>query len=158
MFGLMGRQALVKQLDVKRIEQALEEAERRSSGEIRVSVAPLFWGGVRAEAERAFERLGMTNTRERNGVLFFVVPARRQFVVLGDEGIHARVGDAFWQSVAEAVSKKFHAGDFTGGLVDGIHAVGERLAAHFPHRGPDDVNELPNAVDFGGTGPTNSGS
>lgn len=149
MFGLMGKRGLVRHLDAALIEKALAEAEQKSSGEIRVSVAPLFWGSVRAEAERAFERLQMTNTRERNGVLFFVVPSRRQFVVLGDEGIHAKVGDDFWRAVVDAVSKKFHAGDFTGGLLDGIHAVGERLAEHFPHAGEHDVNELPNAVDFG---------
>lgn len=149
MFGLVTKRGLMKRLDVARIERALEEAEQKSSGEIRVSVAPLFWGSVRAEAERAFERLGMTNTKERNGVLFFVVPSRRRFVVLGDEGIHRKVGDDFWRAVVDAVTRKFHQGDFTGGLVDGIHAVGDRLAEHFPHAGEADVNELPNTVDFG---------
>ncbi|HZA51699.1 MAG TPA: TPM domain-containing protein, partial [Myxococcaceae bacterium] len=88
----LGRRSLLRRIDVKRVEHALREAEKRASGEIRVSVAPLFWGSVRKEAERAFVRLGMSRTKERNGVLFFVVPARRKFVVLGDEGIHAKVG------------------------------------------------------------------
>lgn len=146
--GLFGKAALMKKLDVARIEKALEAAELRTSGEIRVSVAPLFWGSLEVAADRAFTRLGMTNTRERNGVLFFVVPARRRFVVLGDEGIHQKVGQDFWNAIADAMSAKFRTGDFTGGLEDGIHTVGEKLATHFPRR-PDDVNELPNTVDFG---------
>ena len=145
----LGRRSLLRRIDVKRVEHALREAEKRASGEIRVSVAPLFWGSVRKEAERAFVRLGMSRTKERNGVLFFVVPARRKFVVLGDEGIHAKVGQEFWEKVAAALSAKFRSGDFTGGLVDAIAVGGEQLARHFPHAGEADVNELPDHVDFG---------
>src|SRR5919198_3819690 len=97
------RQSLLRRLDVKRIEDALREAEKRSSGEIRVSVAPFFWGSVRKAAERAFTRLGLTQTKARNGVLLFVVPARRKFVVLGDDGIHAKVGQQFWDKTAAAL-------------------------------------------------------
>ncbi len=139
----------MQKLDVPRIEAALRAAEQRTSGEIRVSVAPLFWGNVLKAAERAFVRLGMTGTKERNGVLFLVVPSRRRFVVLGDEGIHARVGQGFWEDVARAVSERFKDKDFTGGLVEGIEEVGRQLEQHFPHRGERDENELPDSVDFG---------
>jgi uncharacterized membrane protein len=150
MLGILGRRELVKKLDVPRIEAALKEAEQRTSGEIRVSVAPLFWGSMQREAERAFDRLGMTGTQERNGVLIFMCPSRRRFVVLGDEGIHQKVGQSFWDRVAQALSAKFKEGDFTGGLIDGIHAIGHELCVHFPHRGEADSNELPDEVDFGG--------
>lgn len=146
---MVTRRGLIKLLDTKRIEAALAAAEKQTSGEIRVSVAPFFWGDVRRAAERAFERMGMTATKERNGVLFFLVPARKQFVVLGDAGIHAKVGQAFWDKVAAALSGKFHAGDYTGGLVDAIAVVGDELRHHFPHAGEKDVNELPDTVDFG---------
>ena len=145
----LGRRGLLDRLDVKRIEDALRAAEKRSSGEIRVSVAPFFWGSVRKAGERAFTRLALTKTKARNGVLLFVVPARRKFVVLGDEGIHAKVGQEFWEKVAAALSAKFHTGDFTGGLVDAIGVIGDELAHHFPHAGEADVNELPDHVDFG---------
>lgn len=148
MFGWFGKRELLKQVDTARIEAALKAAEEKTSGEVRVSISPFFWGSVRRAAERAFERMGMTQTRSRNGVLFFVVPSRKTFVVLGDSGIHEKVGQDFWTSIAAAVTAKFHAGDFTGGLEDGIRTVGERLAAHFP-RGPDDVNELTDTVDGG---------
>lgn len=134
-------------IDRARVEEAIEQAERLTSGEIRVSIAPLFWGDVWSAARRAFVRLGMDRTRERNGVLFFVVPSRRRFCVLGDAGIHAKVGSAFWEAVVREVAGPFRAGDMTLGLERGIAAVGARLAEAFPRR-DDDRDELPNAVDM----------
>ncbi len=145
---VMTRKKLMRTIDAKRIEEAIRSAEHRTSGEICVSVSHLFWGSVEKAAERAFDRLGMTRTSHRNGVLFFVVPARRKFVVLGDAGIHEKVGDDFWKTVAAAVSEKFRAGDFTGGLVHGIDTVGEQLASHFPYDPATDKNELSDNVDF----------
>ena len=146
----MTHKALLRAIDSGRIEEAIRQAERKTSGEIRVSVSRLFWGDVRRVAERAFARLGITATRDRNGILFFIVPARRRFVVLGDEGIHAKVGQEFWERVAAAVSEHFRAGDFTEGLVRGIETVGEQLALHFPFDPAIDANELSDEVDFGG--------
>jgi uncharacterized membrane protein len=143
----MTKGALLRAVDGTRIQEAIRAAERRTSGEMRVSVSRFFWGDVRRVAERAFHRLGMTATRQRNAILFFVVPARRRFVVLGDEGIHAKVGQAFWDAIAASMSARFREGDFTGGLVQGIETAGEQLAAHFPYDPANDVNELPDAID-----------
>jgi len=145
----MHRRALKRLVDAEAVKRAIEEAEGRTSGEIRVSVSTFFWGNVRRTAELAFARLGMGQTAQRNGVLFFVVPSRRTFVVLGDEGIHAKVGQGFWDSVAAAMSARFKDRDFTGGLVHGITEAGNQLADHFPSQGPRDQNELPDDVDFG---------
>jgi uncharacterized membrane protein len=97
-------------------------------------------------AERAFERLGMTATRNRNAVLFFVVPARHKLVVLGDSGINEKVDADFWPRIVRALAERFRQSDFTGGIVAGIEAVGEELAMHFP-RLDSDTNELPDDVD-----------
>jgi uncharacterized membrane protein len=144
----MTRKGLLRTIDRSRIQDAIERAERRTSGEIRVSVCPIFWGDVRRVAERAFTRLGMTETRERNGILFFVVPSRRRFAIVGDSGIHAKVGPEFWTKVADAVATRFRAGDFTGGLLSGIEMVGDLLAERFPRNAALDVNELPDVVDW----------
>jgi uncharacterized membrane protein len=146
------RRRLLKQIDVAAVRRAIEAAERRTCGEIRVSLSLFFWGRVRTAAERAFVRLGMTATKDRNGVLFFIVPSRRRFVVLGDVGIHAQVGQQFWDKVAGSMAEDFRAGDFTRGLVRGIEAAGEQLAAHFPYDAATDRNELPDDVDLGGRG------
>jgi uncharacterized membrane protein len=130
------------------VKKAIEGAEKQTSGEIRVSVAPFFWGSVRRVAEKAFVRLGMTRTSRRNGILFFVVPSRRRFVVLGDQGIHEKAGQEFWDLLAAELSKKFQKGEFTEGLVKAIELAGERLAACFPFDEETDRNELPDEVDF----------
>jgi uncharacterized membrane protein len=135
-------------VDAERVEQAIREAGRATSGEIRVSVARFFWGDVEKVAGKAFRRLGMESTSERNGVLIFLVPGRKRFAVLGDSAIHAKVGQAFWEDVAACLSAHFSRGDFTEGLVEGIRLVGERLAAHFPRASAADQDELPEDVDF----------
>ena len=147
---VMTHRKLMESVDTRRIEEAILGAEQRTSGEVRVSVSRLFWGDVDKAARKAFERMGMTQTRQRNAVLFFVVPSRRKFVVLGDAGIHEKVGQQFWHSIVAVVSERFRGGDFTGGLVRGIELVGEQLAAHFPYDPDTDKDELPDSVDFGG--------
>lgn len=147
MLGI-GRRKLLKTIDQGRVLDAIREAEKRTSGEVRVSVSPFFWGSVRRVAERAFDRMGMTATKERNGILFFIVPARRRFTVLGDEGIHARVGQDYWESLVTLLADHFRKGEFTEGLVRAIKAAGVKLTEHFPYDAATDVNELPDEIDF----------
>lgn len=144
----LSRGSLRKCVNAQRVVQAIREAELATSGEIRVSVARFFWGDVEKVAAKAFHRLGMENTPERNGVLIFLVPGRKRFAVLGDVAIHAQVGQAFWEDVAACLSAHFRRGDFTEGLVEGIHLVGDRLASHFPRVCAQDQDVLPEDVDF----------
>ncbi len=144
---ILTRRGLYRAIDKDRVEKAIEAAESITSGEVRVAVSPLFWGDVQKVADHAFDRLGMRATAERNGVLLFVVPSRRRFAVLGDEGIHEKVHPAFWDEVAAEISRHFRNGDFTGGIVAALERLSAELATHFPRRS-DDVNELPNAVEF----------
>jgi uncharacterized membrane protein len=146
---IMTRRMLLRAVDTPRIEEAIRKAEQRTSGEIAVSVSRLFWGDIEKAAWKAFDRLGMTNTTERNGVLIFVIPSRRRFVVLGDSGIHAKVDEGFWTSVAAHLSEHFQKNNFTLGLVHAIEEIGEQLATHFPYNAVRDVNELSNEIDFG---------
>ncbi len=144
---ILTRRALYRAIDRHRVEQAIETAESITSGEVRVAVSPLFWGDVRAVAEATFDKLGMRATAERNGVLLFVVPSRRRFAVIGDAGIHEKVHPGFWDEVAAEISGRFRSGDFTGGIVGALERLSAELATHFPRR-DDDVDELPNAVEF----------
>lgn len=126
---------------------AVRDAEARTSGEIRVFVARGKLRGEDADtvAHREFERLKMSETAQRNGVLFFVAPRSRRFAVVGDAGVHAKCGQVFWDETARALESSFREGKFTEGLVAGIAKAGDLLAEHFPRRG-DDRNELPDAV------------
>ena len=143
------RRKLLKTIDVDRVKAAIAAAERETCGEVRVSVSRFFWGPVRSVAERAFARLGMAKTKDRNAVLFFIVPSRKKFVVLGDQGIHDKVGQEFWECVVGLMSGHFKKGEFTEGLVAGIGEAGRELAAYFPYDAATDVNELADDVDFG---------
>jgi uncharacterized membrane protein len=144
----MTRRQLLRNIDAARVKDAIARAEHRTSGEIMVSVAPIFWGSVEKAAQKAFVRLGITHTKEHNGVLIFVVPGRKKFMVIGDSGIHAKVGQEFWEAVAGQLSGHFRKGDFTGGLVSAVDVIGEKLERHFPYDAASDVNGLPDDVDF----------
>jgi uncharacterized membrane protein len=133
-------------IDKERIVSAIAAAELRTSGEIRVLVAEGRAQDPVAAAKRHFERLGMTKTAARNGVLIFVAPGSRTFAVIGDTGVHEKCGDAFWQELAAAMSEEFKRGEFTAGLVQGIGRAGVLLAEHFPRRS-DDKNELPDEIE-----------
>jgi len=140
------RRAFLKALDVPAVEEAIRRAERHTSGEVRVSIAGYFRGDPQRLAAGAFRRLRMDATRDRNAVLILIAPARRRVVVLGDEGIHARVGDPFWQGIAARLSESLGAGDATTALLRAIQAVGEELARQFPSQGQS-RNELPDTID-----------
>ena len=129
-----------------RVVLAIAQSERRTSGEIRVVVSHKKIADPIAEAKLQFERLGMTATSLRNGVLILLALDSRTFAVIGDTAVHQECGEEFWQKVADAMSQKFRNGEFTDGLIHGIERAGALLAAHFP-RAKDDRNELPNDIE-----------
>lgn len=147
--ALISQRRLLEIIDDDRVKAAIVAAEKLTSGEIRVSVSRFFWGNVQRAAHGAFTRLGMRATRDRNGILFFVVPSRRRFAIIGDEGIHQKVGQEFWEKLVAAMAEDFKAGKFNEGLIRGISEAGRSLSVHFPYEGNKDVNELPDDIDFG---------
>lgn len=132
-------------IDEGLVVAAIGRAERATSGEIRVVISQKNIADPVKAAQEQFERLGMTQTAARNGVLIFLAPRSRTFAVIGDRGVHEKCGDLFWQELAAAMTTHFRAGDFTAGLVLGIERAGALLAQHFP-RGDDDRNELPDGI------------
>jgi uncharacterized membrane protein len=142
----MNQTDFLKSLEMDRIVAAIDTAERQTSGEIRVHVQPTTRGAdIRTIAERTFERLGMTKTELRNGVLLFVACEEQRFVILGDKGINEKVPAGFWDDIAARLTVRFKAGEFTDGIVDAIHSAGDELKAFFP-RQSGDVNELTNEI------------
>lgn len=128
--------------DQTRIVDAIKAAERLTSGEIKVHVegrcpAP----DPMKRAQELFAKLGLTRTKERNGVLIYVAVRDRRFTILGDAGIHEEVGSQFWAEAVERMSIAFRRGAFGEGIVSAIQAVAPRLAHRFPRK-PDDKNEL----------------
>jgi uncharacterized membrane protein len=129
------------------IRAAIKEAEETTSGEIRVHIETNVAGNVLDRAAWIFKRIGMHNTSERNGVLYYLAVTNRKFAVIGDEGINARVKAGFWNEVKVLLEEYFNDGKFTEGLVKGILLTGLQLKEHFPHR-KNDINELPDDISF----------
>lgn len=142
----MRAREFVRQLEHDRIVEAIKSAEAKMSAEIRVYVhrGELKTDPLEAAAKR-FKKLGMQKTRERNAVLIFVAPRARKFAVVGDQGIHKRCGEAYWQQVVDLMREHFRNGRFSDALVDAISDIGRVLAEHFP-RGAEDKNELPDEI------------
>jgi uncharacterized membrane protein len=148
---MLSRRKFLQSLDTAAVEAAIARVETRTTSEIRVSIAGFFVGSSRRLAERAFRRLGLHATANRNGVLLLIAPARHEFVVLGDEAIHAQVGDAFWTEIASRLGTRFREGRFTEGVVEAVDAIGEALARHFPagDEAGGNPNELTDTLDVG---------
>ena len=121
-----------KDLHHQKIVAAIHEAEGKTSGQIRLLISSRHVEDPVATAQKEFVRLGMEKSPERNGVLIFVAPRARKFAVVGDQAVHARCGDEFWNSLAEAMSGYFRQGDFSAGIAHGVQNAGELLARHFP--------------------------
>jgi uncharacterized membrane protein len=139
--------AFFEGLDRPAIVEAIRRAESKGRGEIRVHLHRGAVSDPHAEAVKVFEKLGMTKTEQRSGCLIFIAPEARAFAVIGDKGIHDRVGDDFWKGTRDAAAARFAEGEFTEGIVAAVTTVGGALARHFPKAESDaNPNELPDDV------------
>jgi uncharacterized membrane protein len=132
----------------ERVLAAIRKAEECTSGEIRVHIEWRAGGEARHAAERWFERLRMTKTAERNGILFYLAVVDRKFAVIGDEGIHRHVGEEYWKRLRDRMHDRFEKGDIAGGLEEAILDAGRELQTAFP-RSPTDKDELPDTLSYG---------
>ncbi|MEM9885139.1 MAG: TPM domain-containing protein [Bacteroidota bacterium] len=127
---------------------AIRRAELNSSGEIRVHLEDDCKGEIVHAARKTFKRLGMQKTKEKNGVLFFLAPERKEFAIIGDEGIDEVVPNDFWDEIRDISQQHFRQNDFLEGIIKSIERVGEKLKAYFPYQ-KDDENELPDEISYG---------
>lgn len=150
------RRGILTENDRARITEAIGAAEAATAGEIRVHVEPRLpkeaGSDAVARARRLFDDFGMASTRDRTGVLLYVAWKDRSLAVLGDRGIDAKVGEAYWRGLADGLSTAFRKGRYAAGIVAAVEEVGRRLAEHFPRR-DDDRDELPNLVTEGASAP-----
>jgi uncharacterized membrane protein len=131
--------------DLAAIAHAVREAEARTSAEIRVHLDHRCREDALRKAVAVFERLGMHKTEDRHGVLIYVAVTDRKLAVIGDQGIHERVGEDYWRRVVAVVTDHFRSERPRDGFLHAIGDVGEMLARHFPRR-PDDRNGLSDEV------------
>lgn len=131
------------------IIEAIQEAEKQTSGEVKVHVeknSPV--ADVMERAKEVFLFLNLHQTAQRNGVLFYLAYEDRKFAVLGDKGIDEKVSADFWNGTKDLLRSHFAAGQYKEGLRKGIEEAGLQLKKHFPYQSGD-INELPDDISFG---------
>lgn len=138
--------------DLLRISGKIREMEMMTSGEIRVSVKekkPLLKRrkDISELAKEEFFRLKMDNTRDKTGILIYLLLDQRQFYILADSGINEKVTRNTWDLIRDEVQEKFRMGRFSEGIILCIERVGNKLAENFPRKS-DDTNELSDKVSF----------
>ena len=137
--------ALFTELEQEQISNAIADAEKATSGEIRIAIEEHCEGDAIEKATSYFAKLGMDKTSRRNGVLIFLAYADHKFAIIGDKGINNVVPQDFWETTKIAMKAHFSSGNLAQGIIAGVVLAGEQLAHFFPSA-HDDINELPNDI------------
>ncbi len=133
--------------DQARIIKAIEKAELNTSGEIRVHIESRCKEDILDHAAFIFDKLEMHKTEQRNAILFYIAITDHKFAVIGDAGIHEKVGNDFWEKVKNEMTTYFKEGQLAEGLINGIEKAGNELKSYFPYQS-NDKNELDNEISF----------
>ncbi|MFH1800076.1 MAG: TPM domain-containing protein [Candidatus Omnitrophota bacterium] len=131
----------------EQILAAVREAEKNTSGEIRVHLEYRAPEPVYGHAQKVFKRIGMTKTAQRNGVLIFLATGNKKFAVLGDVGIDEKVSEGFWNDVVQIMQRHFKQDKFAEGISEAVLRIGEKLKTFFPYQ-PNDNNELSDGISY----------
>ncbi|MDR1876647.1 MAG: DUF5130 family protein [Flavobacteriaceae bacterium] len=132
--------------DETEIVKAIKTAEAKSTGEIRVHLDQNLKGDPLAIAQDIFYKIGMPDTKDRNGVLFYVSENKRKIAIIGDENIHNYVKQSFWNELIKEITHSFKEEKYKDGLVAAILKTGTQLKKFFPVDGKTNENELPNEI------------
>ena len=136
------------QNDKNRILEAIQDAEKQTSGEIRVHADSKCSGDPIQTAISHFERLKMHETKDRNGVLIYIATRDRKLAIIGDQNINEKVSSDYWETTKNNLITAFKKGEYVNGITVAIADVGEKLKAHFPYLS-DDTDELANDLSLG---------
>jgi uncharacterized membrane protein len=144
------RKNILSKEELKELSGVIAETEKKTSGEIRIVLRKKKQFNemnlsVRDIALNEFFRLGMQNTRDKTGVLIFILLSEKKLYIAADEAINSRVEQRTWEKIAENMSVKFRGDRFLEGLTEAVQSVGLHLRTHFPRK-RDDKNELPDEV------------
>ena len=133
--------------EAKCIAVAVKEAENRTSAEIKLVIARHCWTDIKVKAARVFKKIGLDKTKQRNCVLILLVTTNREFLIYGDQGIHEKVGQNFWDDIRSQMVNRFKDDAFGDGICEGIKLIGEKLAQYFPYQA-DDQDEISDEVAY----------
>jgi uncharacterized membrane protein len=149
----MKKKFFTKEEEIQILE-AIKNAEKNTSGEIRVHIDFNTYSDTMKRAREIFVKLNMRKTKLKNGVLFYLSINDKKFAIIGDNEINKKVPDDFWESTKNIVIEHFKKGEFVTGIDEGIKKAGEQLSIFFPYQ-KDDINELPDSISYEVTGDSN---
>lgn len=115
-----------------RIERAIREAEKRTTGRIAVRIVPGSDVDAFERAREEFERAGLHRASLHNAALVLVAPNAHTYAVLGDRALHERVGDAFWRDVVAEMRPYFQRNRLSDAILHAVDRIGGELEKHFP--------------------------
>ena len=127
--------------------EAIQTAEDHSTGEIRVHIDSNTEEENAEVAFEVFRRLCMEKTAERNAVLFHINFEQRYLTIIGDEGIHKKVHQQFWDKMHDDITTGFSKGLFFEPLQKAILDTGIELKKYFPVKG-ENKNEISDEISF----------
>jgi len=150
MFSLFKKKNFFTAEEQQLIIDAIQNAERMTSGEVRVFVESKcsYMDAIDRAAELFFQ-LEMQKTDDRNAVLLYVAMKDRQLAVFGDEGIHEKVGNEYWNNAVQKMISNFNRENYAAGISEVIKDIGAALTKNFPFNNDTDKNELPDDIVFG---------
>jgi uncharacterized membrane protein len=140
---------IYSQSDLDFLKSCIEKAEKTTSGEIRLHLEAVCSNEIpENRAQEVFMELGMTQTKQRNAILIYLAFESKKFVLWGDQGIHERVGQDFWDKQAQFLSEQLKDGNFVSGMQKVIEQLGVALGEFFPWD-DSDKDELDNSISTG---------
>ena len=129
---------------------AIQKAEQRTSGEVRLYVeSKCHFIDALDRAKEMFAQLKMDQTAERNATLVYIAVDDRQAAIYGDEGIHQKVGQQYWEEEIQKMLLYFQNQHLVDGIIQCVKDIGDALHQHFPYDRNTDKNELPDDIVFG---------
>ena len=136
--------------DLEDISLTIRDIEKNTSGEIRVCLKRKR-GYLEKEfspreiALKEFTGLKMHQTKDRTGVMFFVLFEENKFEVIADEGINSKIPEDVWNLFSDEIKKNFSNKKYCEGIKNILRKIGDYLINEFPAK-KDNINELPDDV------------
>lgn len=135
----------------QQITEAIREAERGHSGQIRVVIEGtpgvahvLKRRNARDRAIDIFAIERVWDTTHNNGVLLYLMVAERDAEIVADRGLNHKVTPEQWHEICVALEQGVRTIGFTQAVCAAVSSIGRRLREHFPSEGAP--NELPDGV------------
>lgn len=150
LFSIFKKKEFFTEEEKLQIVEAVRKAEKMTSGEVRVFVeSRCSYMDAIDRAKEIFIELKMYETEDRNAVLVYVALEDKQLAIFGDEGIHKKLGDDYWNAEVKKMISNFNRDNHADGITEVVNDIGEALTQLFPYNNDTDKNELPDDIVFG---------